>query len=107
MGDVETITLWLRERITEEDVVLASVDFSTAYWYYFDYYGMPMGTVLGLRERDRWQDIYLVMDRREDSAYQNLFTGTRFDTTICPPAAVEQVHEYGNFTVFVCDPVNP
>ncbi|HET59521.1 MAG TPA: hypothetical protein ENN32_04050, partial [Chloroflexi bacterium] len=107
MGDVETITLWLRERISEEDVVLTSVDFSTAYWYYFDYYGMPMGTVLGLRERDRWQDIYLVMDRREDSAYQNLFSGSPFDPSICPPAMVERVHDYGNFAVFVCDPVNP
>jgi hypothetical protein len=106
LGDVETVTLWLRERIGEEDIVLASVDFSTAYWYYFDYYGMPMGSVINLRTRDQWNQFYLLMDRREDSAYQNLFTGTPFDPSICPPAAVEQVHEYGNFTVFVCDPVS-
>jgi hypothetical protein len=107
MGEVETITLWLRDRISEEDIVLASVDFSTAYWYYFDYYDMPMDTVLGLGERDHWQNIYLLMDRREDDAYQSLFTGTPFDPSICPPAMVERVHEYGNFTVFVCDPINP
>jgi hypothetical protein len=107
MGEVETITLWLRERITEEDIVLASVDFSTAYWYYFDYYDMPMDTVLDLKERNQWQNIYLLMDRREDDVYQNLFSGSPFDPTICPSTRIEQVHEYGNFAVFVCDPVNP
>lgn len=106
MGEVEIITLWLRERISEEDVVLASVDFSTAYWYYFDYYDMPMNTVINLRSRDQWNRFYLLMDRREDSTYQSLFIGTPFDASICPPSAVEQVHEYGNFTVFVCDSVN-
>ncbi|MEE4194068.1 MAG: glycosyltransferase family 39 protein [Anaerolineae bacterium] len=108
-GQVETVTLWLDDEfdLTEKDIILTSMDFSTAFWYYLDLHGIPLDTVLRLDEHTTIDLIYLIVDDRENEDYRELFAGQPIAPELCPPEVVELVHEYGHYTVYQCNAVKP
>ena len=101
-GPEEVTTLWLKERLTEEDYLYTSISPGPAIWYYMDLYDMPVDTVLRLGVRE-WKNLYLLVDTRYDDSYLALFEQKELTTSDCLPESVELIYEYGPMLVYRCD----
>ena len=106
-GQEETVTIWLGDVITAEDYVFASVTYEPAYWFYFDQYQLPEHTILYRTEKE-WGSAYLVVDDRENDSYEELLLNQKLVTMEdCPQNRVQKIYEYGHYTVFQCDAIQP
>lgn len=106
-GAPETITLWLKDKITDEDYVFISVTYGPTFWYYFDRHELPLDTVLNMNERD-WKRVFFVVDDRDNAGHEELIEEKKPITiNQCPSQSVEQIYQYGHYTVFVCDSLVP
>lgn len=106
-GQEETVTVWLGERVTEEDYVFVSVTFEPAFWFYFDRYQFPEHTIL-YRTARTWRSTFLVVDDRDNLNYDELLLNQTLVTIAdCPESIVDKVYEYGHYTVYQCDASQP
>lgn len=102
IGQEESVTLALAKCIADDDMVLTSINYGPAFWYYFDRYGLPMNTIINLREHTGWQRVFFVVDSRENESYVALMPGTPISEEDCPGDRVTEAFMYGNYTVSVC-----
>jgi len=102
-GQVETLTLWLGSRVTDQDIVLTSVDFGPAFWYYADLHHFPLEMFADLTDRMEWRGAYFVVDQRENDTYEKIISRQKLvRLEDCPAERVEEIHSYGSFVVFFC-----
>lgn len=106
LGQEETVTLALKEILNSDDIVLTSVGFGPAFWYYFDLHGMPMDAIVHSDQKKGWQRAFLIMDDRE---YQNpleMYNGTQITVAECPLDSLQEIYEYGHYQVYSCSRKN-
>lgn len=106
MGQEETVTLALKPILKPEDVVLTSVSFGPAFWYYFDLHEMPMNTIIHQDFEKRWLHVYLILDDRQNQNPLELYSGTPITDVKCPLNSLKQVYEYGHYRVSHCNREN-
>jgi len=102
IGQEESVTLALEKCVSDNDMVLTSINYGPAFWYYFDRHGLPMNTIINLQENTGWQRVFFVVDDRENNSYAELLAGTPVSAQDCSGDRVKPAFAYGHYTVFVC-----
>ena len=102
IGQEESVTQALEKCVSDNDMVLTSINYGPAFWYYFDWHGLPMNTIINLQENTGWQRVFFVVDDRENNSYAELLAGTPVSAQDCSGDRVKPAFAYGHYTVFVC-----
>lgn len=101
-GQEETVTLALQPLVHSDDIVLTSGGFGPAFWYYFDLHGLPMKTIVNPDLNSDWQNLYFVVDDRDNQTPEDLLSGEGAGMESCLIDSIQSVYSYGHYEVFIC-----
>jgi len=105
-GQEESVVIFLKDELNSKDIVITPIGFGPAFWYYFDYYKIPMDNIMNLERTEDWQRVFFLVDDRENDSYRDLLVGNPVvpgEDGDCPERAVNEFFVYGHYSVMMCE----
>ena len=98
---IEEITLYLKDNLQQGDLVTASVRWLPSLRYYFNYHGIPRGTI---RQAGEFQRAFIVVDSENDDTLYFVSPKMGFDVPVIDMDSAKIVFQVESWTVYECYP---
>ena len=98
---IEEITIFLKDHLEPDDLVTASIPWLPSLRYYFNYHGIPRGTI---RQAGEFQRSFIVVDSLNQDTLFSVTPKMGFDIPVIDMDTAKIVFQVESWTVYECYP---
>jgi hypothetical protein len=95
------VTEYLKSKLTDKDIVVLSMKSDARFWYYFNAYNIPQGTIRGIKKRP-FEKAYVIIYPKNETL-ENVLDKFGPDQAFLNLATINKIYQYNDAQVYTID----